>query len=74
MVLTKFRAAFQISWVASIEKGENTAIQDGKNRISKRNQTKDMKTYVKHMENEIEDMMKMKKVTVNTKSKGLKFI
>lgn len=71
MVLTKISGGFQISWVAeSIEKRREYSDSRRKNRISKKeSKPKDMKTYVKHMENEIEDVIENEKVTVNAKSK-----
>lgn len=58
MVLTKISGGFQISWVAeSIEKRREYSESRRKNRTPKEKkkpdqQQKDMKTYVKHMENE----------------------
>lgn len=65
-ILKKINGGFQIEWVAeSIVKRKDYSISRAKNRKSKPNE--DVKTYVKHMENEIENKDEFLKGVVGEK-------
>lgn len=71
-ILTKVDAGYQIKWVAeSIEKRREYSKSRSQNRTSKKN--KDVKTYVEHMEIEIENVIEVKDVVIINKGANEKF-